>query len=63
MNIEKAINWCIQEQAEVSFYRDYGKNKVRIRIGGYNFVEKNSFLEAVETLEKFVEEKRLTLLT
>lgn len=46
--VEEALDWCRINFAQIDFMSVHTIPRVRVKVGGYPYIERNSFLEAVK---------------
>ena len=57
-NIEKAVEWCIEESADVEFSNNVGVRRVWVKIPGHPVVVRESLIEAVNVLSEIIRKRR-----
>ncbi len=57
-NIEDAVQWCVQESADVEFSNNVGVRRVWVKIPGHPVVVRETLVEAVSVLNDIVRKRR-----
>ena len=57
-NVEKAVEWCIEESADVEFSNNVGMHRVWVKIPGHPVVVRESLVEAVNVLNDIIRKRR-----
>ncbi len=55
---EEAVQWCVEESADVEFSNNVGVRRVWVRIPGHPVVVRETLVEAVKVLNDIVRKRK-----
>jgi hypothetical protein len=57
-SVEDAVQWCVEESADVEFLNNVGVRRVWVKIPGHPVVVRDNLVEAVNVLNDIVRKRK-----
>ncbi len=57
-SVDDAVQWCVEESADVEFLNNLGVRRVWIKVQGHPVVVRDTLLEAVSVLNDIIKKRR-----